>query len=399
MELAASSSGSGLGTALLPVVALVASLIAAGAVGSLIVSWLGRPRDDVIPSTTDPETVGLLPVGYVSGRASNRWLPATVVELALAGAITIEDRRDGAREGSARDIRLVFGADLPAVHTSESADDTADLVIAMFAPGLTGGTGVVAHGASIPADRVVVRNGELVSTTRRRFGAAADVYRDPRPVGRFRAATIGGALAVGLGLLAVLLGEGGADSIAWIAIAIGAVALGVRALMPRWIPLNAAGLALRANAARRRDELAALDVRDPATAEAVLPWAVLFDQADVVARIADVLGSREIAPRWYSAPEGYRPDRVASCLALTSAALVQPITVGVGSGDGRFGVPLTEEYWVKQLRGGYFWDHGRFGGFAYDSSGNFDGLGGGFDGGGFDGGGGGGGDGGGGGGP
>src|SRR5215207_818223 len=92
-SLAASGSG-GLGTALLPLIALAASLTAAIAVGSLIVAWLRKPEAGSTFAATDPRTAGLLSVGFVSGSASARWLPATVMQLACDGVIAIQDRRE-----------------------------------------------------------------------------------------------------------------------------------------------------------------------------------------------------------------------------------------------------------------------------------------------------------------
>ncbi|BDZ55351.1 hypothetical protein GCM10025870_24240 [Agromyces marinus] len=372
MELAAASSGgSGLAVAFLPLVALAASLVAASSVGSLIVAWLQRPAGDPVPSLTDPRTAGLLAVGFVSGRASNRWLAATIMELALAGAITIEDRRNGSGDGSPRDIRLVYAADVPAAHARDETDETADLLISVFSPGLTGGTEVVAHGASIAADRVVARNGSLLAATHRRFLEAAAAYREPRPSRRFRAATVGGTVAVVGGLVGAIFGDTGADSIAWIAIVIGLLALAVRAFLPRWIPLNAAGLELRRRAALWRDELAGADVRDPRVAAEALPWAVLFDQPDLIRRSLVALGSRADPQRWYATADGWAADRVATCLAVAAVALAQPITIGAGDAAGRFGVPLLDEYKVMGEQG--YFDHRGVTGGWYAGDGGLDG--------------------------
>ena len=99
------SAGGGLGTALLPLIALAGSLTAAVAVGSLIVAWLRKPEEGITYASTDPKTAGLLPVAFVSGIASTRWLPATVMQLAGDGVIAIHDRRgvgDGEDGPSAR---------------------------------------------------------------------------------------------------------------------------------------------------------------------------------------------------------------------------------------------------------------------------------------------------------
>ena len=142
-SLAASADG-GLGTALLPLIALAGALTAAVAVGSLIVVWLRKPDADTIFAVTDPKTAGLLPVGFVSGSASTRWLAANVMQLACDGVIAIEDRRSvgEGEEGRARDIRVVVDTDNPlAVRAGgESGDTENGTVRALLAPGLSGGS-------------------------------------------------------------------------------------------------------------------------------------------------------------------------------------------------------------------------------------------------------------------
>ncbi|WP_353814877.1 hypothetical protein [Agromyces sp. SYSU T00266] len=396
MELAAASTAGGLGTAVLPLVALAASVVAASAVGSLVVAWLQKPRGEPDASLVDVDSVGLLPVGFVSGSASNRWLPAKVVELAIAGTITIEDRRGaddrGDPEDAARSIRLVYAGDLPVSVAHPVDRDSGDLVLGVFGPGATGTTYVIAHGATVPVDRVVVRNGDLQRATRRRFEEAAERYRERRPATRFRVATVAGITGVVLGFVGQFVGHGADDSLAWTALGIGAAALALRAVLPRWIPLNADGLELRNRANLRRERLAAADLRDPAVAATELPWAVLFGQDEVVERAAASLARPGTEVGWYASPVPGTPDRLSSGLAALSAALAQPITLG-GRDDGRFGVPLIDQYRMK-TDFGYFGDGRAGGGLIYgDAAGagpdGFGGFDGGFDGGGFDGGGGG----------
>lgn len=394
MDLAV-SGGAGLGLAVLPIVALLASLVAATAVGSLIVTWLQKPRADADPSLVEPEVVGLLPVAFVSGSASNRWLPAVVVALALDGAITIEDRRpsstDAEAPDSARGIRLVYSSDLPSTRATAPRDVSPDLVLAVFGPGTTGTASVIAHGATVPVDRVVVQNGELNWATRRRFLDAAEHYREPRPAARLRTASVAGVIGLVLGFVGQFIGRGTDDSIAWTALAIAAVSLVVRAVLPRWIPLNANGLELRKRANLLRERIASADLRDVSVARSTLPWAVLFGLDEVIARAAATFTLRDDDSHWYGSTEAVTPERLASCIRVASGALTQPITVG-GSDDGRFGVPLIEQYRMKTDLG-YFGDGRSWGsGMIYGDAaggGGFEGGIGGFDGGGFDGGGGG----------
>ncbi|WP_400996570.1 hypothetical protein [Agromyces sp. GXQ0307] len=400
MEFAAAAGG-GLGLAVLPIVALLASLVAAVAVGAIIVDWLQPPRDAADPALVDPEIVGLLPVAFVSGPAATRWLPAAIVELALDGAIIIEDRRPANANAdapeSARGIRLVYSSDLPSTRARAPRDVSADLILAVFGPGATGTASVIAHGATVPVDRVVAQNGDLNWATRRRFLDAAARYREPRPVGRLRTAAVAGLTAVVLGFVGQFVGRGTDDAIAWTALAIGAVSIGVRAVLPRWIPLNASGLELRERANLLRERIASADLRDPSVARSTLPWAVLLGRDDVVARAAATLTQRGAVSDWYATPEPVTPEGLASGIRVASVALAQPIAVG-GRDDGRFGVPLLEQRGLG-TDGAYFsetrgWGRGAiYGGAAGDG---YDGGGlggfdvGGFDGGGFDGGGGGG---------
>lgn len=392
------AAADGLGVALLPVFALAGSLTAAIAVGTLIVAWLRKPEADSAFGVTDPKIAGLLSVGFVSGSAAARWLPATVMQLACDGVIAIVDRRevrDGTAVGAAG-IRLVLHGDVPVAVPAgaESGGAEDSIVVAVLAPGLVEGSRFVVHGSSVDVDRVVGGNPSLLELTRDRFVAAAAWYREPRPARRFRAATVGGVVGVVLGLLSTAVGEEYSNSIAWSAVVIGAVALGLRVLLPRWIPLNAAGLQLRQRGNDLREAFTAADVPDLAAGQEVLPWAVLFDEPSVVRRFAEAAERSGVAPAWYRSSGPFSADRLASCIAIMSAQLAQPIHVGgrpLGRGDdSRFGVPMIGD--SRSWGGGYL---AADGGAAAGPAGSGDGWGfgdggggGGF--GGFDGGGGGG---------
>ncbi|MFE5670955.1 hypothetical protein ACFQ58_05005 [Agromyces sp. NPDC056523] len=393
-----------LGSALLPLIALAASLVAAVSVGSLVVAWLRKPEPDQTAAITDPRTAGLLAVGFVSGEASRRWLPATVLELADAGIVAIHDRREirDGDEGWPRDIHLVFDADSAMVGAAAEAGDPATAVVdSVFGPTQTGGSNLVSRGASIEIDQVLVRNRALAMLTRDRLLDAAGWYRERRPVARLRAATVGGVLGVGLGF--VSLPGSGDDSIAWIAIVVGVLALGLRIFLPSWVPLNAAGLELRERSMRLREEL---DVWDPtragsaarsATLEGgVLPWAVLFDDASAIERAAEAAERSGTPPAWYRSSAPFSAGRLVSCIALVGAQLSQPIRLGPGRAvtpESRFGVPMVADH--KGWGGAYFDGNGAGavdgglgggGGFGgYDGNAGYDG--GGFGGGAFDGGG------------
>lgn len=397
----AASAADGLGVALLPLFALAGSLTAAIAVGTLIVAWLRKPEADSAFGVTDPKIAGLLSVGFVSGSAAARWLPATVMQLACDGVIAIVDRRemrDGTAVGAAG-IRLVLHGDVPVAVPAgaESGGAEDSIVVAVLTPGLVGGSSFVVHGSSVDVDRVVSGNPSLLELTRDRFVATAAWYREPRPAGRFRAATVGGVLGVVLGLLSTAVGEEYSNSIAWSAVVIGAVALGLRVLLPRWIPLNAAGLQLRQRANDLREAITATDVPGRlATGQDALPWAVLFDEPSVVRRFAEAAERSGVAPAWYRPSAPFSADGLASCITIMSTQLAQPIRVGgrpLGrSDDSRFGVPMIGD--TKGWGGGYLAGDGGGGGAGYGDGGGGgfgDGGGGGF--GGFDGGGGGGGDG------
>lgn len=385
----------GLASAVLPLLALAASLTAAVLVATLVVAWLRKPDDDGILAVTEPRAAGLLAVGFVSGDASGRWLPATVLELATEGVIAIEDRRAGrdGELGRPRDIRLVFGADPLIVRSgADSGDTSTGVVVAVFEPGSSGGSSrIVLPGSRVEVDQVVTRNGTLLSLTRERFRDAAAWYREPRPTARLRAATVGGVAGIAFGLVVLASGDEASGSLAWIAIVVGALALGVRALLPRWIPLNGAGLRLRVRANELRDAVATAEVPTVAAGEQVLPWAVLFGEAGVVERVVAAAERAGTAPGWYGSPSEVTAARLASCIGVLTAALSQPIRVGGGPlarDHGRFGVPILDD--SRGWGGGYLGGGGGggAGGDLGDGGyGGFDGGGGGgFDGGGFGGG-------------
>ncbi|WP_022894798.1 hypothetical protein [Agromyces subbeticus] len=423
-ESLAASAGGSLGTALLPLVALAGSLTAAVCVATLVIAWLRKPEAGGTLALVDPESAGLLAVGFVSGAAAARWLPATVMLLAVNGVIAIHDRRDardardvrevpgtggagggvggGAGAGlsaSARGIRLAFDGEYPLAARADVDSAGADgTVLAVLSPGLAGGSRTVVPGACVDADRVVMNNGLLLEVTRDGFRDAAEWYREPRPAGRLRAATIGGLVGITLGFMTLGAPDSPGNSIAWSAIVIGALALGLRVLLPRWIPLNSAGLQLRERAIRWREIVASTDAPSLAMAEQLLPWAVLFDEASVVRRLAAVAEQAGTAPAWYRSSAPFSAERLASCIAVIAAELSQPIRVAGGmlqrGEDSRFGVPMIGDH--KGWGGGYlagggngtfgdgdgggFGDGGGGGGFG--GSGGFDGGGGGGDGGG-----------------
>lgn len=382
----AASGGGGLGTALLPIVALAASVTAAVAVGSLIVAWLRKPEADSGFAITEPRAAGLLPVGFVSGRAAARWLPATVMQLACDGVIAIQDRRDIREdtESRPRDVRLVFDAGNPLLvgAAAEPSDTEVGIVGALLSPGLVGESGMPVRGSTVDADRVVKANPRLAVATSIAFRDVAASYREPRPGARLKAASIGGVLGVVLGFVTLTFGERTSDSIAWSAIGIGALALGIRVFLPRWIPLNSAGMLLRERANELREDVASAAVPNLAAGEQLLPWAVLFDEPSAIRRVAEVAESSGEVPAWYRSTDGFSADRLVSCIAVITSELAQPIRVGGRAvwmkEDSRFGVPLIADN--QGWGGGYF---------AYNDGGSFSGWGGG--GGGFDGGGGGGG--------
>jgi uncharacterized membrane protein YgcG len=391
----AASASTSLGADLLPLLALAGSLTAAVAVGSLIVSWLRKPDAEAIVADTDPMTAGLLPVGFVSGTASRRWLPATVLQLAGEGVLGIADRRDAGDAAHARDIRLVFDGAVPSVRWDDDRDRTATgVAVALRDPAAAGGS-YLTRPASIDIDRVVRHNDALAAVTGEGFRDAAEKYRERRPTARLRAATAGGVLGVVLGPFALLIGSAASNSISWSAVGIGALALLVRAMLPRWIPLNAAGMRLRERTSNLRESLASTPITSTADGAHALPWAVLLDEASAIRAVAEQAERAGVAPPWYRSSVPFSADRFVSCIAALTLELSQPVRVSPSlpwtGDDGRFGVPLM--YDNKGVGGGYLADGGYPGGagsgFGGGGSGGLDG-GGGFGGGGFDGGGGGG---------
>lgn len=392
-EAFAASASTSLGADLLPLIALAGSLTAAVAVGSLIVSWLRKPDPEAIVADTEPMTAGLLPVGFVSGTASRRWLPATVLQLAGEGVLAIADRRDAGDAAHARDIRLVFDGAAPRARWDDDRDRTATGVAVALRDPVAAGGSYLTRPASIDIDRVVRHNDALAAVTGEGFRDAAEKYRERRPTARFRAATAGGVLGVVLGLFALLIGSAASNSISWSAVGIGALALAVRMLLPRWIPLNAAGMMLRERAGALRESLTSTRISSPADGAHALPWAVLLDEASVVRAVAEHAERAGVAPPWYRSSVPFSADRFVSCIAALTLELSQPVRVSPSlpwtGDDSRFGVPLM--YDNKGVGGGYLADGGYPGGSGgFGGGGGLDGGGGGFGGGGFDGGGGGG---------
>jgi hypothetical protein len=394
----------GLGSAVLPLLALAASLTAAVAVGTLVVAWLRKPVWGSTLAVTEPLDAGLLPTAFVSGRAAERWLPATVVRLACRGDLAIEDRRDGGASDRARDIHLVFTGDASATRDAAASEAgapgaDADAALAIMRPGLTGGSSDLVRGSSVDVDHVAKQNAAVAAVRRQGFLDAAERYREPRPAGRLRAAEIGGTIGVAFGLMDVLFGDGSSDSIAWFAIVLGAGALMLRVLLPRWIPLNAAGMRLRERGEDLREAVEGAPFTNVAAGEQILPWAVLFDQPDVLQRFAELAERSRAAPSWYVTTVRFSAERLASCLAVIAAELTQPVRVGgslPGTDPARAGVPLVDyraRWYGFGVGGGGAGGAGFEGGAGYDGGG-FGGMdygdGGGFGGGGFDGGGGGG---------
>lgn len=390
----------GLGSAVLPLLALAASLTAAIAVGSLVVAWLRKPLDRGVLAVTEPLLAGLMPTAFVSGRASERWLPAMVVRLACRGVLAIEDRRDvrDGEPGRARDIHLVFTGDPSALRDAAGSEAgapgaEADAALAIMTPGLVGGANDLVRGSSVDVDRVAKRNAGVAAIRRAGFVDAAEQYREPRPAGRLRAAEVGGTIGVAFGLIELLFGDDTSASIAWSAIVLGAAALVLRVLLPRWIPLNAAGMRLRARAEDLRDAIDGAPFTNLAAGEQVLPWAVLFGQSDVVQRFAELAERARTAPFWYVTTVRFSADRLASCLAVIAAELTQDVRVGgrlPGTDPARAGVPLVDDRYRWYGVGGYGAGGAGFDGGGAGGGGMDGGFGGGFGGGGFDGGGGGG---------
>jgi hypothetical protein len=396
------ASARGRNMSLLPLLALGAALVAGVAVGSLVVAWLQKPTMNPTGSITEPLAAGLISVAFVSGTASRRWLAAAVVRLAGDGVIAIADRRAGteADPGRARDVELVIDSlsSIREIAGGTAADDLDGRVVeAVFLPGNVGGAYRPKAGTRVGIDQVLVKNAPLAWTTRDGFIDASRWYREPRPDVRFRLASYGGALGIALGVVVLLGADASGDSLAWSAIGIGAAAVALRPLLSRWIPLNAAGLELRARTDEFRASLAEAPIPNPAIAEGLLPWAVLLDEQATIHRIAEVFERARTVPSWYRSSAPFSAARFTSCLTVITSELSQPIAVG-GTRvpfvkDSRFGVPLMGD--TKGWGGGYLGDYGTtggaggggFGGGGGPDGGGLDGGGGGF--GGFDGGGGG----------
>ena len=234
-----------------------------------------------------------------------------------------------------------------------------------------------------------------MTVTRKGSRDAADWYREPRPVARLRAATAGGLVGVALGLFALSFGDDATNSIAWSAVLIGAVSLLLRVFLPRFIPLNDAGLHLRERADELREVVAGTEVTTTADGpEAAAVGGAVRRGIRAAPLRRGISRASDAPPAWYRSTAPFSADRLVSCLSIMSAQLSQPIAVGGGTlrrtEDSRFGVPMIgDTRWA--WGGAYFagdsggWGGAGFGGGAFGGDGGFDsGGGGGYgDGGGF----------------
>lgn len=298
-------------------------IVALGAIGWIVASWLRRPNVAENTPGSDPWQAGVLAIGYVSGAAVERWPAAGILRLAAAGVISIIDERtDHDAEGDERSssaVRLRFEVDPDdPVARSRAGSVGWSLVLALFDGRPARGTQVEAAGSTDLARRIR-------EVTVERFNAAARRYRKRAPDSPARVATFGGWFAVIGGFLAFAFGAAGSVGLGILAAALGAIALVLRPIVLRAMPLNAEGVELADRVRRSWQQIEHRPVTTAADMEQVLPWAVLFGDWGMVARLADVVERTRTVPGWYRPREAYSSARFASCMAVIGTEFSQPL--------------------------------------------------------------------------
>lgn len=305
------------------VVAVFMGLVALGALGLVVVSWVRRPKAVERTTATAPWQAGIVAIGYVSGEAAERWPSATIVQLACSRVVSIVDERsdrdtdDDELPSNAVKIRFDVAPD-DALARSRAGTSGWPLALALF-------DGHPTLGAEVPA----VSNADLARRIRdmtiERFGTAAARYRLGAPVTPVKVATFGGYFAVGGGLLAVAFGAAGTIGLGILAAALGVLALVLRPIVVRRTPLNADGVSLAEDARRSWERFAHRPVTTVADLELALPWAVLYGDWQTVQRLAEVIEQTHSVPSWYRTRGAFSSTRFTSCVTAIGVHLSQPV--------------------------------------------------------------------------
>jgi hypothetical protein len=257
----------------------------------------------------DLESAGILAVAYVTQKHVQRWVPATIVQLACTGKLMIVGGRkmDDDSRVTAYDehIQLQLADDLSYLADMTSGD--ALVLKAIFGRDAIHGTRVTAVRTGVIADRLR----EAVSEG---FGPARQQYMIS---GRMSRLTTTAVVAAGVGVFCWSLALGSAGLLgAAIAVAVlGIVAIFFATLgMERGLNLTPAGRQLRDDAREAEARIGQQRFETVAAGERVLPWAVLFNQFAVADRFARVADRARTVPGWYSGAAPFSADRLVSCL-------------------------------------------------------------------------------------
>ena len=298
---------------LLAAIASVAALTCAGVViGALLAAQRIRRRESAETRDEDAqdlESAGILAVAYVRQKHVQRWVPATIVQLACTGKLVIIDGRNVDDEARVtafdEQIQLELAEDL-----SELVDTTSGeaLVLgALFGRNAMRGTRVTAVRDGVIADR-------LRDAVREGFGPARQRYFvSGRASGLITTAFV--ALCVSVLSSSLALAFAGL-----VLAAVGIAIAGIFAIFfatvaeERAFNLTTAGKQLRDRARRAESTIGQQPFDSLAMGERILPWAVLFDQFAVVDRFAHFLARSRSVPDWYAAAAPFSAARLVSCL-------------------------------------------------------------------------------------
>lgn len=257
----------------------------------------------------DLKSAGILAVAYVTQKHVQRWVPATIVQLACAGKLMIIDGRkmDDDKRVTAYDeqIHLEFAEDV--THLADNANGDALVLHAIFGRDATRGTRVTAVRTGVIADRLR----EAVSEG---FGSARQRYMIS---GRMRLLTRTAVVAAVVGVLSwsLALAFAGLLGAAIAIAALGIIAIFFATLaMERGFNLTPVGRRIRDDARMAEAGIGQEPFATVAAGERVLPWAVLFDQFAVADRFAQVADRTRTVPGWYSGAAPFSADRFVSCL-------------------------------------------------------------------------------------
>ena len=260
-------------------------------------------------SAQDLESAGIINVAYVTQKHVQRWVPATIVQLACAGKLVIVDGRrldDDARVTAYDEgIQLDLAEDLS--HLADTASGTALVLRALFGRDATRGTRVTAVRTGVIADRLREAVSEGFGSARQRYIVSGRVSR------LIRTALV--AAGVGVFSWSLALAFAGLLGAALVVAALGIIAIFFATLvMERGFNLTPAGRQLRDDARMAEARIGQQPFATVAAGERVLPWAVLFDQFAVADRFAQIADRTRTVPDWYSAAAPFSADRFVSCL-------------------------------------------------------------------------------------